>query len=116
EIAADQRARLLIDSLECVDSERQVVTTRAGAEIGYGALLLTIGARRTEALPGALTFRGSADSGALSALLARLESGSLDRLAFVVPPAVRWPLALYELALLSAAHLATRRVGGVELT
>lgn len=116
EIAAEQGARLVIDALERVDSERQVVTTRAGAEIGYGALLLAIGVRRTEALPGALTFRGSVDSGALGALLGKVESGSLDRLAFVVPPAVRWSLALYELALLSAAHLAIRDARGVELT
>jgi sulfide:quinone oxidoreductase len=115
-IAADQGARLVRDSLASVDPERRFVKTSAGAEIEYGALLLAIGARRTEALPGALTFRGSADSGAMGALLARFEAGSMHRLAFVVPSAVRWPLALYELALLTAAHLAAQRAHGVEVT
>jgi sulfide:quinone oxidoreductase len=115
EIANDQGAHLVSDTLESVDPERRVIGTAASGEVEYGALLLAIGARRTQALPGALTFRGSADVAGFRALLSRLEAGSIQRVAFVAPPAVRWPLAIYELALLTATHLQARRVRGVEL-
>ena len=115
EIARDQEAEFVRDSFAALDPDRRIMYTHAGAEIGYGALLLAVGAKRTRAVPGVLTFRGSADSEAFGALLGRLEAGEVQRLAFVVPPAVRWPLALYELALLTAAHLAGREVRDVEI-
>ena len=116
EIARDQEAEFIRDSFAALDPDRRIMFTHAGAELEYGALLLAVGAKRTRAVPGALTFRGSADSEAFAVLLERLETGEIRRLAFVVPPAVRWPLALYELALLTAAHLATREVRDVEIS
>jgi sulfide:quinone oxidoreductase len=49
------------------------------------------------------------------ALLNRASSGRLKRLAFAVPAAVTWPLPLYELVLLTAAHLEHQGNGEVEL-
>jgi sulfide:quinone oxidoreductase len=115
EIVRDQGAELVRDSFAALDPDRRIMYTHTGAEIEYGSLLLAIGAKRTRAIPGALTFRGSADSEAFGALLARLEAGEVRRLLFAVPPAVRWPLALYELALLTAAHLAGRGVREVDI-
>lgn len=115
-IARDQGARLVRDTLERLDPERRVVATGAGAELDFDALLLAIGARRTEALAGAMTFRGPADTRAFRAMLAGLEDGSMRRITFVVPPVVHWPLVAYELALLTAAHLAARRATHVMIT
>ena len=50
------------------------------------------------------------------ALLERLVNGADQRLSFVNPAGVSWTLPLYELALLTASHLADRGVIGVELT
>jgi sulfide:quinone oxidoreductase len=63
-----------------------------------------------------LHFGGAADVAAFRALLERYASGREERLAFVSPPGVSWTLPLYELALLTASHLAERGVIGAELT
>jgi sulfide:quinone oxidoreductase len=44
-----------------------------------------------------------------------MESGTVERVAFAIPAGIVWPLPLYELALLTAAHLEARRVVDVEL-
>ncbi len=116
DIAAEHEARLVRDSFRALDGAGRTLATEGGGEIEFDALLLAVGARRSEALPGALTFMGSGDGGAFRSLLEELEQGNARRLAFVVPPDVRWPMALYELALLTAAHLAAHRVTGAELT
>ena len=82
----------------------------------YDALVVAVGARRCDWLEGALHFGGAADVAAFRALLERFESGSTQRLSFVNPPEVSWTLPLYELALLTASHLADVGVIGAELT
>ncbi len=114
-LAKDQRAQLVEDSFTGLDSERRVARTARSGELEYDALMLALGARRSEALPGALTFRDSADVGAFRELLRELETGAVVSLALAVPPAVRWPLAAYELVLLTAAHLRARGVRGARL-
>lgn len=114
-IARDHGARLVRDSLAAVDSERRTAITGGGAEIEYDALLIAVGAQRVEAVPGALTFRGPADVARFRELLDRLTSDAVERVAFVVPREVRWPLAVYELALLTAAHLTAGRAAGVQV-
>src|SRR5262249_10143413 len=52
-----------------VDPGHRVVRTAEGDELPYDALLLALGARPVEAVPGTLCFRGPADGPALSALL-----------------------------------------------
>jgi sulfide:quinone oxidoreductase len=114
EIAAEHGARHRRDALASLDSARRTLHTESGRTLRYGALLLAIGARPVEAVHGALTFRGPADVEAFGDLLAELEHGRAKSVAFALHAGVRWPLPLYELALLSAAHLQSRGVRGIE--
>ena len=56
---------------------------RRGSSVGYDTLLLALGARAEEAVPGALTFRGPEDSARLRAALEHLHAGEPLRVAFV---------------------------------
>ena len=116
EIAGEQSAKLHVDSLARVDAEDRRVRLASGIVLPYDALVVAVGARRRDWLEGALHFGGAADVAAFRALLERFESGSEQRLSFVNPPGVSWTLPLYELALLTASHLADLGVIGAELT
>lgn len=116
DLAAEHGARYRQDGLAAVDPVRRVVLTTAGMELGYDFLVLAMGARAHVALPGTLTFRGPADIDAFADLLKDLESGAVRRLAFAVPHGVRWPFPIYELALMTAAHLASAGVAGIDIT
>jgi sulfide:quinone oxidoreductase len=74
-------------------------------EIGYDILLVAVGAVPTPAVPGALTFRGPADSERIGDVLRDLRAGAIRRIVFAVPPGASWPLPLYELALMTGSHL-----------
>lgn len=113
-LAAAAGASFTLAALEGVDAARRLALTSVG-EIPYDALLLAIGAVPVEAVPGALTFRGPADTDCLAALLDELESGEARRVAFVLPQGAAWPLPVYELALLTAGRLRAREVAGVEI-
>jgi sulfide:quinone oxidoreductase len=106
----------LKDALEAVDTDRREVTTAAGRKLEYDALLVALGARGVEAVPGAMTFRDSADGSGFAELLELLDQGGIRRLAFAVPSDATWPLGLYELALLTSAHAHENGLEGVELT
>ncbi len=88
-----------------VDPERHSVETSDG-ELSYDLLLLALGARSVPAVPGAVTFRGPGDEAALGDVLREAREGALARLVFTMPAGISWPLPLYELALLTAVHLA----------
>jgi sulfide:quinone oxidoreductase len=103
-IARDHDAELHVDAAAAVDTERRVVRIRSDGEISYDSLLVTTGAEPREAVPGALTFRGSADRPAFEALLADIDSGRVENVAFAIPAGTAWPLPLYELALMTAAR------------
>ncbi len=107
-LAASHGARYRQDSVASVEAARRRLHTRSGRVLRYDALLLAIGTLQTEAVHGALTFRGPADVEAFARLLAELEQGQARSVAFALHPRARWPLPLYELALLSAAHLEER--------
>jgi sulfide:quinone oxidoreductase len=116
EIARDQRAELHVDSLARVDAEHRRVGLASGSTLPYDSLVVAVGGRRRHWLAGALHFGGAADVAAFRALLERLESGTDQRLCFVNPTGNGWTLPLYELALLTASHLADRGVIGFELS
>jgi sulfide:quinone oxidoreductase len=101
-------ASFILDGLASVDGPARVARTRDGRELPYDALLVALGAVPTTAIDGAVTFRGPADVEALGRLLGRAEEGRLESIAFVAPPGASWALPLYELALLTKAHLASR--------
>jgi sulfide:quinone oxidoreductase len=93
-----------------LDPDAHVVHLRHGPPLAYDAVVLACGARPEVAVPGALSFRGPADTDALRYLLDRVVQGELRRLAFVVPTGITWPLPLYELALQTAVELERRSV------
>jgi sulfide:quinone oxidoreductase len=107
-LAEKAGARFTLGALAAVDTDAKVARTEAGLEVGYDALLLALGARPQEAVPGALTFRGPADSDRLRALLDELETGAVRRIVFAIPGGLSWPLPAYELALLTAAFVEAR--------
>ena len=85
-------------------------------EIPYELLLVAVGAVPAPAGPGALTFRGPADTDKIRTLLGDTAAGEVRRIAFVVPSSgAAWSLPLSELALMTAAHLGAQGIRGVEL-
>jgi sulfide:quinone oxidoreductase len=109
-------AGLTLGALASVDPLRRRARTSAGVTFSYDALLIACGAVPTPAVPGALTFRGPADSERLGLLLDELERGRLRHLAFVAPWGAGWTLPIYEIALLAGEGLARRGVFTVGLT
>jgi sulfide:quinone oxidoreductase len=111
-LAAERGFAYVQDALAGVDVRARRLRTAGGETVDYDALLVAVGARREEALPGALTFRGSEDVGTLRDALCALGRG-LRRVAFVAAPATVWTLPLYELAVMTA-HWAAEHDPGVE--
>ena len=81
----------------------------------YDVLLVACGAVPVPALPGAATFRGPADVEMVRSLLDELEAGAVRSVAFTVPWGVVWSLPAYELALMTAAHVAARELADVSI-
>jgi sulfide:quinone oxidoreductase len=102
--------------LASVDPERMLARTSAGAELPYDFLLVAVGGGRRNPLPGALAFGGDADVAPFRDLLEQVERGEVGSVAFALTGARTWSLPLYELALMTAAHLDRRGLSGVELT
>ena len=109
-------AELHAGEIDAVDAAKKTVTTREGGELPYDVLVVALGARAREAVPGALTFRGPQDGPALASLLEDVVDGRGRRLAFAVPAGATWPLPLYELALLTETYLADYGTMETELT
>ena len=99
-------ARHQLGSLVAVYPDERWVRTSRNVRYDYDALLIAIGARKRDAFPGALTFRGSIDNDEIRWLLSDVEAGLAKRVVFALPAGVSWALPLYELALLTADHLA----------
>lgn len=104
-VADEFAAGLTLGTLEAVDAEACTVRTAAGAVLEYDALLIAVGAVCVDAVPGALTFRGPADTESFRSLLAELTAGTVGHVVFALPRGAGWPLPLYELALQTAAYL-----------
>jgi sulfide:quinone oxidoreductase len=110
-ILADQGAARRSGSLAAVDPAAHEVVTDAGERVGYDALAVATGARRVEAVPGALAFAGAEAVEPMRRLVERAARGELGTLAFALPqPAASWPLPLYELALMTAARARGTRI------
>jgi sulfide:quinone oxidoreductase len=108
-------ARLRVGELAGVDPVHQVAILESGDRRQYDALVVAVGARALEAIPGALTFRGPQDVADLAALLTRAGSGELSRIVFAMPVTVTWPLPLYELALMTSGYLNAHGASMVEV-
>jgi sulfide:quinone oxidoreductase len=106
ELLAPQGARHRRDALAAVEADERRLTTVAGDVVDYEALIVACGGRPVEALPGALTFKGSEDRYVLRALVDDIAAGRAERVVFAVPSGAVWALPLYELALMTAARIA----------
>jgi sulfide:quinone oxidoreductase len=114
QLAAAAGASFRLGALVGVDAARKLART-TNETIEYDALLIAAGAEPRPAVPGALTFRGPADTQRVEELLGKLDRGDIQRLAFVVPAGAVWTLPAYELALMTAAHVARGAARHVEL-
>ena len=103
-LAAAAGATCTLGTLEGVDAIGHQAKTSVG-EIPYDILLVAVGAVPTPAVPGAITFRGPADTERIRTLLEEVASGDVSRIAFALPWGAVWSLPIYELALMTAAHL-----------
>lgn len=99
-----------------VDTVGHRVLTTHAAELGYDVLVVACGTRSLSALDGAVTFRGPSDVDRFRALLAEIDAGEAKQIVFALPRGMGWPLPLYELALMTAAHVEDRKISGVELS
>ncbi len=99
-----------------VDAGRHVAYVSTDEEIEYDVLLIACGAVPVPAVPGALTFRGPADTDKFADVLAELRAGHARRIVFAVPWGASWSLPIVELALMTAAHAADHELAGVEIT
>ena len=104
-IVAASGAHLVHGMLDFVDGDERCAVARDGERLMYDALVIAVGAHPEPAYAAASTFTGAPDSTVMSDALHELEAGRARSIAFVVPPGVTWALPLYELALMTAAHL-----------
>ena len=90
--------------------------TRDGERLPYDLLVIATGARSQESVPGAVTFRGALNAGAVEGVLDRVAREPQLRLVFAAPAGATWALPLYELALMSSAFLRERNVADPNIT
>ena len=107
-LAAEVGATYTPGELVGVRTDERVAELAHGADVPYDSLVLAAGAVPEEAVDGALTFRGPADTERFRGLLDEIEKAGHGTLAFIHPGGTGWPLPLYELALMTAAELAER--------
>jgi len=103
-------ARHRLGSLTAVYPEKHLVRTTRHDLLEYDVLVLALGARPEEAVPGAITFSGRETVPAVQELIKDLVQGAAAEVVFAIPSSKGWPLPLYELALLTATYLAERGV------
>lgn len=115
-IASEQAVTLHRGVIEAVDPDRKRVRVRDGPALPYDAALIATGAQTREWLPGAIHFAGPDDVARIRALLAELDAGEVASIVFTSPRAPCWTLPVYELALLTAAHIGEHGLSDVRLT
>ena len=115
DLVAEAGGRHRRAALAAVRPDERIAVTDGGEELAYDALLLAIGARPVEALPGAITYRGFASNADVRRAVLDVDHGEITSIGFAVPTSVQWALPLYELALLSSWHLNEIGDRGVEL-
>ncbi len=102
DVAACGDAELLVDSFKWLDPDGRTLHTKHGRRLQYDAVLLALGARQHPRFRDALTLDDSRLGEQLSTFVARIDEGSINSVAFVVPSLPIWSLPAYELALMTA--------------
>jgi sulfide:quinone oxidoreductase len=101
---------LVHGELAAVDVPTRSVRLADGAVRPYDYLLVAVGARPVEAVPGALTFRGPGDTPGVEWVLDEAARGHRTRIAIAIPVGTTWTLPAYELAIMTASELDMRGV------
>lgn len=115
EIAASHGATYRADGLRSVEPNRHRATMRGRQRHGYDKLLIACGAKMHWSVPGAISFWGPAGHEGFDRVLKELEKGTARKVLFTMPVGFGWPLPIYELALMTSAHLTELGVKHVEL-
>ena len=95
---------------------RHRVVTWDGRELPFDVLLVAVGARATTSIPGSVMIQGPGYTGRFRTVLRDLDERRVHNVAFAVPPGASWPLPLYELALMTATHVAEHGLRKVRLS
>jgi sulfide:quinone oxidoreductase len=114
ELLSHHDDRLVCDTVVDIDTDAKLVRCATKPVIAYDDLLLAQGAPKQRSGPGAGTC--SDDTVAVDGLIADVEHGYCRFIAFVVPSAARWPLAIYEIALKTAHRAWDMCIDNVDLT
>jgi sulfide:quinone oxidoreductase len=115
-IAKDHRAAVHIAGISAVDSAARQVVTWDGRRLPFDVLLVAVGARTAPSIPGSVTLNGPGYTGRFRGVLHEVEEGRARHVAFAVPAGASWALPLYELALMTAAHLVEHDLRDVRLS
>jgi len=115
-IAGDHRAAVHVAGIQRVDPGRHLVVTFDGRELPFDLLVVAVGARAIPSIPGSVTIQGPGYTGRFRTVLRDLDEHHIRHVAFAVPPGASWPLPLYELALMTARHVAERGLRKVRLS
>jgi sulfide:quinone oxidoreductase len=105
DILADQRVEHIRDAVVRVRPDAGTVLTAGSEELPYDALVMATGAQPMRTLPGALAFAGRHDVPALRELLDDLVAERAASVVFTIGRGHLWTMPIYELALLTGAHL-----------
>lgn len=109
-------ARLTPGALARVDLARRRALTTDGRELAWDVLVLAVGVRTREGVPGGLTFRGRDEREELTEVLDAASAGRIGSITFALPTLAAWPLPLYELALMTRTVLEDRGATQVQLS
>jgi sulfide:quinone oxidoreductase len=104
DIADDLEVELVQDRFNRLEAEAQVVHTESGRKLSYDALLLALGARLSRGFEHSITIDDRQLDEQLHGLIQDVEAGYVNRLAFIAPSPMPWPLPMYELALMIASR------------
>ena len=109
-MARDHGAAMHLAGVQAVRPGRRTqLVTWDGRTLGYELLVVAVGALPDRSLPGSVTIKGPGYTGRFRTVLRELEERRVRRVAFAVPAGASWPLPLYELALMTAAHVRRAR-------
>jgi sulfide:quinone oxidoreductase len=115
DVTAVAGARHVRGTLLEVNAAEHRAVTDTHEVLTYDVLVIACGARRLPVLDGALAFGGEEDAAAIQELLRQISAGAVKRIVFALPRGASWALPLYELALLTATHIADNRLSAVSL-
>jgi sulfide:quinone oxidoreductase len=115
-VARDHGAAMHLAGVQAVRPDAHQLLTWDGRTLDYELLLVAIGAQPTTSIPGSVSLKGPGYTGRFRTVLRELEERRIRSVAFAVPPGASWPLPLYELALMTAAHVAERGLRHVQLS